>query len=235
MPSTRVGALIPRLPAGNNPVAPIVGRRMAMVPRLRELASVGLVLVGLVLASSLSAQQAGNKAAVKRMHQHLTTLDAVQYAVVRGVLDDVKSASQELSDQLSMDGLPPDGQKHLSDLKAAAIAGHQDRDPRGRRCADREDDGLVRGVPRGARQARQDRGTGQAGGPAVTQDPDDGARLRGQAAVGRSARPVRRGVEGGRRVDEEGEALDRDVEGRRAVEAGERRRNRVPQAGGQGR
>jgi cytochrome c553 len=96
---------------------------MAMLPRLRQIASIGLVLVGLVLASSISAQQAGNKAAVDRMHQHLTTLDAVQYAVVRGALDDAKAASQQLSDQLSMDGLPPDGQKHLSDLKAAAIAG----------------------------------------------------------------------------------------------------------------
>lgn len=93
-----------------------------MLPRLRQLASVSLVLVGFALASSIFAQPGGSKAAVDRMHQHLTTLDAVQYAVVRGVLDEAKSASQQLSDQLSMDGLPPDGQKHLSDLKAAAIA-----------------------------------------------------------------------------------------------------------------
>ena len=94
-----------------------------MLPRLRGMASVGLILVGLVLAASVSAQQAGNKAAVDRMHQHLTTLDTVQYSVVRGVLDEAKAASQQLTDQLSMDGLPPDGQKHLSELKAAAIAG----------------------------------------------------------------------------------------------------------------
>jgi cytochrome c553 len=84
---------------------------------------VGLVLAGLVFASSLSAQQSASKGAVDRMHQHLTTLDTVTYSVVRGVLDEAKTASQQLSDQLSMDGLPPDGQKHLSDLKAAAIAG----------------------------------------------------------------------------------------------------------------
>jgi hypothetical protein len=75
------------------------------------------------LVPVLFAQQAANPSAVKRMHDHLTTLDTVHYAVVRGDLDDAKTASQALSDQLSMDGLPPDGQKHLSDLKAAAIAG----------------------------------------------------------------------------------------------------------------
>ena len=37
----------------------------------------------------------GNAAAVKRMHDHLTTLDTVQYAVVRGDLDDAKAASAD--------------------------------------------------------------------------------------------------------------------------------------------
>lgn len=96
-----------------------------MLPRLRRTALTGLGLSLVSIATVLSAQQAGNTAAVKRMHDHLSTLDTVELSVVRGVLDDAKAASQTLSDQLSMDGLPPDGQKHLSDLKAAAIAGNK--------------------------------------------------------------------------------------------------------------
>jgi cytochrome c553 len=94
-----------------------------MLPRLRGLALTAFVLSIFALVAVVSARQAGNPSAVKRMHDHLTTLDTVQYSVVRGDLDDAKAAAQTLTDQLSMDGLPPDGQKHLSDLKAAAIAG----------------------------------------------------------------------------------------------------------------
>lgn len=91
-----------------------------MLPRLSRSVLIGSSLSVFALASVLSAQQGG---AVKRMHDHLTTIDTIQNAVVRGDLDDAKAASQKLSDELSMDGLPPDGQKNLSDTKAAAIAG----------------------------------------------------------------------------------------------------------------
>jgi mono/diheme cytochrome c family protein len=94
-----------------------------MLPRLRGIGITALMCSFAAFVVVLAAQPGANPAAVKRMHDHLTTLDSVHYAVVRGDLDDAKTASQSLSDQLSMDGLPPDGQKHLSDLKAAAIAG----------------------------------------------------------------------------------------------------------------
>jgi mono/diheme cytochrome c family protein len=58
----------------------------------------------------------------QRMHEHLAQLNTVEYAVVRGDLDDVKEASQALAAGLSMEGLPVDAQRHLADLKAAVLA-----------------------------------------------------------------------------------------------------------------
>ena len=79
----------------------------------------GLIIVPVLVACAVHAQAASPPA--QRMHEHLTALNSVEYAVVRGDLDDVKEASKALAAGLSMDGLPVDGQKHLADLKAAML------------------------------------------------------------------------------------------------------------------
>lgn len=85
---------------------------------------IGLIVIPLSVVAgqlALRAQGSAQSAAVARMHAHLATLEEVEYAVVRGDLDDVKEGALKLTNQLSMDGLPTDGQKYLSDLKAAAL------------------------------------------------------------------------------------------------------------------
>lgn len=94
-----------------------------MSPTLRvRLASslAAVIIVPALVAAVLQAQAATTQTPVQRMHAHLAALDEIEYAVVRGDLEDVKQKSKELMAQLSMDGLPTDGQKQLGDLKGAA-------------------------------------------------------------------------------------------------------------------
>ena len=96
---------------------------MLPASRVRTFALIGFFVVIPFVFSAVSAQQSGGGSTVQRMHGHLKTLEAVEYAVVRGDVEDAKKSSQALADELSMEGLPTDAQKNLSDLKAAAIAG----------------------------------------------------------------------------------------------------------------
>ncbi len=80
-----------------------------------------IIVVPTLIAAALHAQAAAPASTpVQRMHQHLTALNNVEYAVVRGDLDDVREMSKALMNELSMDGLPTDAQKYLGDLKGAA-------------------------------------------------------------------------------------------------------------------
>lgn len=89
--------------------------------RVAALAAAIIVLPVLV-AAVLQAQAASSP--VQRMHGHLTALNNIEYAVVRGDLDDVREMSKALLNELSMEGLPTDAQKYLGDLKGAArVAG----------------------------------------------------------------------------------------------------------------
>lgn len=84
--------------------------------------SAALIVIPALLAAVLHAQAASGShdAAVQRMHQHLTALNNIEYAVIRGDLDDTREMSKELLAQLSMEGLPTEAQVHLGELKGAA-------------------------------------------------------------------------------------------------------------------
>lgn len=81
-----------------------------------------IIIVPALVAVVLHAQAAAPTSAVQRMHDHLNSLNNVEYAVVRGDLEDVKELSKALLNEASMDGLPTDAQKFLGDLKGAARA-----------------------------------------------------------------------------------------------------------------
>ena len=127
-----------------------------------------------------------------------------------------------------MDGLPPDGQKHLSDLKAAAIAGAK--------SATVEDAGAQAGkmtascgtLPRGARkpvkEAVPDVPKGEPSLKTRMLEHDHAVRRWAPVLRGPSDEMWKAGVD----VDEERQALDDDAEGRRAIEAGQRGGDGVP-------
>lgn len=77
-----------------------------------------IIILPVLVTTALRAQAASP--AVERMHAHLTALTNIDYAVVRGDLDDVREMSKALLNELSMDGLPTNAQKYLGDLKGAA-------------------------------------------------------------------------------------------------------------------
>lgn len=81
-----------------------------------------IIIVPSFVAAVLHAQASAPGTPVQRMHEHLTTLNNIEYAVVRGDLEDVREMSKALLNGLSMDGLPTDAQKYLGDLKGAARA-----------------------------------------------------------------------------------------------------------------
>jgi cytochrome c556 len=96
--------------------------------RVRTLGFFGLFLTAVVAVSVVSAQSPGAKPVVERMHKQFDQLGVVENAVVRGDLDDAKTAARDVQDAITMDGLSPDAQKYLGDAKAAAMAATQASD-----------------------------------------------------------------------------------------------------------
>lgn len=93
---------------------------MSPTSRVRAaLLAAGFIIVPAIIAVVVHGQAVSP---AQRMHQHLSGLNGVEYAVVRGDLEDIKESSAALAAGLSMDGLPPDAQKHLADANAAIIA-----------------------------------------------------------------------------------------------------------------
>lgn len=96
---------------------------MLSTSRVRVASSLAaIIIVPSLVAAVLHAQATASLTPVQRMHEHLTALNNIEYAVVRGDLDDVREMSKALMNELSMDGLPTDAQKFLGDLKGAARA-----------------------------------------------------------------------------------------------------------------
>jgi len=72
---------------------------------------------GRILLSSAPAQAAGQDA---HMADHFSKVDAVQLAVIRGVLDEVREPAKWMVDHQSAEGMPERASRFIPELKKAA-------------------------------------------------------------------------------------------------------------------
>lgn len=80
---------------------------------------IGLV-VGVAAVAALSAQE--DKQQIARMHEHLTQVSTLDYAVIRGDVEDAAAAAKAIAAGLSMAGLPPAAEKYMNEVRTAANA-----------------------------------------------------------------------------------------------------------------
>ena len=88
--------------------------------RDRRVGVVGIVVAVVAVAGVLSAQD--DKKAVTQMHEHLSQVATLDYAVIRGDVEDATAAAKAIAAGLSMAGLPPAAEKYVNELRAAANA-----------------------------------------------------------------------------------------------------------------
>ena len=86
----------------------------------RRVGFIGIVVGVVAVAGVLSAQ--ADKQAVTKMHEHLSQVTTLDYAVIRGDVDDAKAAAKAIADGMSMAGLPPAAEKYLAEVRTAANA-----------------------------------------------------------------------------------------------------------------
>ena len=81
---------------------------------------VAMAVGALAMVVAVSAQE--DKVQIKKMHEHLSKVETLDYAVIRGDLDDATAAAKAIAADLSMAGLPPASEKYMNEMRAAANA-----------------------------------------------------------------------------------------------------------------
>lgn len=81
------------------------------------------VIIGIVgTAFAVASLAAQGTSAVAKMHEHLSAVTTIDYAVIRGDVEDAAEAAKALVAGLSAEGLPAGAEKYIVEVRAAANA-----------------------------------------------------------------------------------------------------------------